>query len=191
MRPIVFPMFPSRLARVALLLWVGLEIGAFILVVHLVGPGGAVLAGVLTSLLGFSQLRRAGLSAVAKLRAGFGARAPGRGSKAPTPLLDETLGTLGGLCLLLPGFLSDIVGLVLAVPVLRRWLGARLARWASRRVGRGMGRGMGSATGRDGVDRGGGGHGPSAIDLDPGDWRHADEPRPTGWRDPAGPIPPP
>ena len=190
MRPIVFPVFPSRLARVALLLWVGLEIGAFILVVHLVGPGGAVLAGVLTSLLGFSQLRRAGLAAVAKLRAGFGARAPGRGGEAGAPLLDETLGTLGGLCLLLPGFLSDIVGLALAVPVLRRWLGARLATWASRRVGRAARHG---GPNRGGLDRGGGRHGPGAIDLDPGEWRHADAPRPAGWRDPdrTGPIPPP
>ncbi len=169
---------PSRLVRVALLAWIGLEIAAFLLVVHLIGPGGAVLAGLATSLLGFSQLRRAGLSAVAKLRAGFGGRTSGGATGGP--LVDETLGTVGGLCLLLPGFLSDIVGLALAVPAVRGWARARLGRWAGRRVGLGSAK-QGSS--KHGSTK----HGPGAIDLDPTDWRHTDDAAPDRSR----PIPPP
>ena len=178
MRFIMFPVASSwllsRRIRLALLAWIGLEIVTFVLVVRWIGPGGAVLAGLATSLLGFSQLRRAGRAAVATLRAGLGARpvgAPGvRVPGAGPPLVDETLGTLGGLCLLLPGFLSDLVGLALAVPALRHWLSRRVGRWVVRAPGAG-----GSAT-----------HPPGTIDLDPGEWRHTEK-----GRDGAKPILPP
>ncbi len=177
MRRILFTMVPPWRLRLALALWIGLEIGAFVLVVRWIGPGGAVLAGLATSLLGVSQLKRAGRAAIAKLRGGLGGRSAG--GPATGPLFDETLGTLGGLCLLVPGFLSDIVGVALAIPALRGWLSRRVGRWIGRRPGAGP-----AGQGRP--------HAPAAIDLDPVEWRHTDERR-ADWRNPerTKPIPPP
>src|ERR1700730_9972071 len=49
-------------------LWLGTELVAFAAVVHVTGFAGAILACILTSLAGFSTLRRLGLSAVLRLR---------------------------------------------------------------------------------------------------------------------------
>ena len=102
----MLPFFISPRLKLVLAAWLVGETIAFLVIVHLIGYAGAVLAGLLTSVLGFSMLKRAGASAMAKLRAGLG-----RSGRPGGPLLDDTLATIGAIAMLLPGFLSDIVGL--------------------------------------------------------------------------------
>lgn len=141
----------------ALTLWFVAEAVALALVVQAIGVGGAILLGIATSLLGGSLLKKAGRSALSGLRqtAGPGGTGIFRGNVA----LDGTLGVIGALCLLLPGFLTDAVGLVLATPGLR----APIARWI-------QGGGFRAVRGRPRAQ-----HGPGTIDLDPDDWRPVDD----------------
>ena len=64
---------------------------------------------------------------------------------------------LGGILLVFPGFITDILGAALYVPTLRRWAAGKLAP-RPRRAGR---------RGRD--DR--------IIDLEPGEWRRLPDQR--------------
>ncbi len=156
----MLPLSLSTRFKLVLVVWIGLEMLAFLAVVRWIGFAGALLAGIGTSALGFSLLRRAGASVMAKLRSGVNAGLNGRATTGP--LLDETLASIGALALLLPGFLSDAVGLALAVPGLRHALGGRIGRRFGGRTRRAT-PGMPNA----------------AIDLDPQEWRRADPLRPT------------
>ena len=147
-------MIPSRI-KLAVLVWLVLEVLAFSLVAHWIGVPRAILLGVITSLLGLTLLRRAGTSALRKLRAGFDGRLITE--RDTGRFLDEMLATAGALALLLPGFLSDVVGLALAAPACRD----RAARWIER---------GGLAGPRDN----GAHHGPTTIDLEPEEWRHTE-----------------
>ena len=144
----------SPLVKLALAIWCACEILVFALVVHLIGLGDAILVGVITSVLGFTILRRAGSSALAKLRDRMATRQAVPGGL----FLDETLATVGALALLLPGFVSDLIGLALAVPALRDAIVAWIGRGGLHAV----------RTGHRAQ------HGPSTIDLSPEEWHKAD-----------------
>jgi UPF0716 protein FxsA len=152
---VVLPFFISPRIKLALAAWVICELIAFLVVVQWIGYGGAVLAGLLSSLVGFSMLKRAGASAMAKLRTGLG-----QNGRPAGPLLDDTLATVGAIAMLLPGFLSDVVGLALAVPGVRD----RITRTIKGRTGRPAGQTRAKTA-------------PSTIDLAPDEWRHT-EPNP-------------
>jgi UPF0716 protein FxsA len=125
-----------------LLVWLICEALAFAAVVHALGVGAAILIGLATSLVGALALRGLGRTAVAALRGGLGT---GREVK----LLDGGLAALGAALLLLPGFLSDLVGLALLAPSIRTRVAARAARPKPTGV----------------------------VELDPGEWRRLDETR--------------
>ncbi len=128
-------------------------------IVRLVGVSGALILGLATSLVGAVLVKRLGRSAMAGLRRGVG---PGGlqlfGSAAA---LDGLLAGCGAALLLLPGFITDALGLLLAVPAVRHALAGAVGR--GRRAPRG--------SGREGPAR----RGPSQIDLDTGDWQVDDE----------------
>lgn len=147
----------STRIKVAIALWCILEMIVFSMVVRWIGVADAILLGLMSSVLGFSMLRRAGASALAKLRSRMETRQPAVGRH----FRDETLATIGAVALLLPGFLSDIVGLALAIPALRD----RVAAW--------MGRGGPGASWTGPSPQ----HGPTTIDLSPDEW-HKSEPAP-------------
>ena len=152
----------SSRIKLALGAWLVLEIVAFSLVAQWIGVPRTILLGVISSLLGLILLRRAGTSALTKLRASVDGRPLGAGDKGH--FLDEILATAGALALLLPGFVSDLVGLALAFPILRQ----RVTRWAS---GKSFAAAIGfGATGADHASR----HGPTTIDLEPDEWRHTE-----------------
>ncbi len=99
-------------------LWLFSEIFVFGLVVDAIGLGGAILATLLTSLLGVALLRRLGRTAHDELRTMLKSGASVR--LTPGALESGVLAALGGVLLILPGFLSDCVGLALLTPALRR-----------------------------------------------------------------------
>ena len=133
-------------------LWIVAEVLAFVGVTRLVGLGWALLAGLATTLLGASMLKRAGAAAMVRLRGVLQGRHDGR----PQDALDGTLATVAAAALILPGFLSDTLGLTLAIPVVR----GRVARWVR---GGGLGIRFAQTAGRPG---------PQTIDLDRDEWTH-------------------
>ena len=150
----------STRIKTALALWIVGEAIVFVLVTQLIGFPEALLLAFITSLFGWTLLKRAGASAMIKLRASLDGRVVATDSPR---FLDETLASFGALALLMPGFLSDLVGLVLAVPAARD----RVARWI------GKGKLAGLRPGRPRAERG-----PSTIDLDPQDWERSEPRRP-------------
>jgi UPF0716 protein FxsA len=106
-----------RPVTTTIFIWLFSEIIVFFLVVQAIGLFGAIGVAVLTSLLGASMIRRVGADALRALREALNGLEPREGG-----LLDGALSALGGVLLLLPGFVSDAVGLALAAPSFRQWL---------------------------------------------------------------------
>jgi UPF0716 protein FxsA len=113
-----------------LILWPLAEIAAAIVVGHVIGLWLTLLALVLGWPVGTRLLRREGRGAQARLREALAAgRPPGR------EVIDGLLVLAGGLLLIVPGFISDAIGLVLLAPPLRRPLHAWVARRVTGRLG--------------------------------------------------------
>ena len=101
-----------------LLIRVGGLIGAWPTVALVIGA--AIAGTVLVRIQGFAVVQRA-RSAMAA------------GEFPATSLLDGLFLLLAGLLLIVPGFLTDLCGLLLFIPPFRRWLGAALWDWLSHR----------------------------------------------------------
>jgi UPF0716 protein FxsA len=121
------------------------EIVTFVAVAALVGVGTAFLLLLATSLLGFVILRRAGRSGLHHLRAAVDGikinEAAGRGS-------GHLLTIVAGLLLIVPGFLTDLLGAALLIRPVRRLCSNAVQRWLHRRQP----------------------GGPSTVDLAPDEW---------------------
>jgi len=141
-------------------LWVGAELAAFAAVVHVIGFAGAILACILTTLAGLTMLSRLGLSAVLRLRQVVARRTSEQSGLSKETVLDGTLAGLGAVLLILPGFVSDLVGLALAAPSFRFWVTERLK------------------LGKFGRLRNGRPAAPGAIELAPREWSRHDAPSP-------------
>jgi UPF0716 protein FxsA len=107
---------------IGLILWFAAEFCAFALVVSFAGLAGALLLGLATTLIGISLLRQLGRDAAFSLRQVF--EKPGLAVKSET-LVDGGFAAVGATLLILPGFLSDFVGLALSAPSIRLWLANR------------------------------------------------------------------
>ncbi|HEX2497631.1 MAG TPA: FxsA family protein [Actinomycetes bacterium] len=110
----------SFLARLAFVLYVVIEIALFVLAGRWAGGGALALWVLATGALGIVLVRREGLRAVETVRA---AVREGRAPERAGP--DRGLVATGGVLLILPGLLTDLVGLVMALPPTRplaRWL---------------------------------------------------------------------
>jgi UPF0716 protein FxsA len=114
---------------VAVLLLVAVELTTVIWVGYAIGAVPTLLLVLATSFLGAYLLRREGAKAyrafAAATRAG---RVPAREAA------DGALVLLGGVLLLLPGFVSDVVGLVLLFPPTRRLVRGPVTAFAARRM---------------------------------------------------------
>ena len=111
------------LAALALLLLV--EIAAVVAVASWIGIGWTLLALLGFSLLGAVLLRREGARAWRAFSAAVAAgRPPAREA------LDGMLVLLGALLIALPGFVSDVLGLLCILPPSRRLIGRALVGWA-------------------------------------------------------------
>lgn len=131
---------------VLLLVWPLVEIALFVTVGSAIGLWATLAVVVGTGVLGVWLIRRQGLHAGERLRQAMAARRdPGAG------IAETVLGLGSGMLLILPGFLTDALGLVLLVPAVRRWVAAALARRAgSSRVV--WTEGPGARTGPDVID---------------------------------------
>lgn len=97
-------------AEIASIIWVG----------KLIGVVPTLLLMLLGGMLGIRLIKSAGMSVAAALRSPVQSAAPlkGLGGQAAAR-------TASGILFLLPGFFSDILGLLLFLPPVRLWIGSR------------------------------------------------------------------
>jgi UPF0716 protein FxsA len=112
-------MFTSRFVF-GFFAWLGLEFAAFVVVAENIGFSGALLLGMATSLAGFVLLRQSGQGAMEHLLASLSGARPRKGD-----MVDGLIRALAAFLLILPGFISDLVGLALAAPSIRQILARR------------------------------------------------------------------
>ena len=118
----------SRL-RTAIGLGALAEVVVYVLVASWIGIGWTVLATLATSALGWFLLARQGTKALGELRQRAAEhRAPGRA------LGDAGLVALGGLLMVLPGFVGDLLGLLCLLPGTRALPRAVIARGVASRL---------------------------------------------------------
>ena len=129
------------------------EIAIFIAVALKLGVLAALALTILTSLAGMAVIRHAGHRAVAQVRGAFGDRTVSRVELDGRGFLT----VLGGFLLLLPGFLTDALGLLLLLPLTQQWIRAALRRVVARAE---------RASGR-----------PEVVDLPPDQWQRVPEER--------------
>jgi UPF0716 protein FxsA len=123
------------------------ELLVFILVASLIGWLWTAALFVATSVVGVLLLRKSGRADLDRVRNAF-ARDGIRTIRLETPGIAPVI---GGILLVFPGFITDILGAALYVPPLRRWAAGKLATRARRDRRR-----------RD----------ERIIDLEPGEWHH-------------------
>lgn len=111
-----------------------LELFVLLAVGRRIGPGWTFLLVVALGVLGLWLLRHQGSRTWTALRTAV------RSGEMPSrQIADAILVLVGGLLLLLPGFISDVVGLVLVLPVTRPLVRPVLQAGIARRVFRDLG----------------------------------------------------
>jgi UPF0716 protein FxsA len=107
----------------ALLAWPLAEIAGFVLVGDAIGVWPTLGLVILTGLLGAFLMRQQGIHLLRKLQEESRSGGVPAGS-----LIDGAMVVVAGILLLLPGFLTDIIGLALFLPVVRRFLWSRIGK---------------------------------------------------------------
>jgi len=106
-----------------LLLWPLVEIAVFLQVVAWIGVLNALALMVAISLCGAWLVKRQGIGTLARMRTELDQ------GRIPTgPMTDGGLLAAAGFLLLVPGFVTDVVGLALLVPAVRGGVRRRLGR---------------------------------------------------------------
>jgi UPF0716 protein FxsA len=133
-----------KLVAIGLLAWPAAEIVAFVLVAAAVGFTNALFLVLLMSFAGLFVLRHfSGEATRVRDAAGSGIAAATLGRPGTAP-------AVGGILLLIPGFVTSMLGVLILLPLSRRWLLAGCRRMF--------------AAGRRPAD-------PEIIDLAPDEWR--------------------
>jgi UPF0716 protein FxsA len=127
----VIYLLAGRRLRLLAGLWALLEVLVFVLVASWIGLGWTILAALATSALGWVLLARQGMRALTDLRERARTRSRDGAGRA---LGDAGLVAVGGLLMVLPGFVSDVLGLLCLLPGTRGLVRAVLARVAVGRL---------------------------------------------------------
>ncbi len=118
----------GRLVALAALALPFVEIAGFVVIGSRIGVLATLAWVVLAAMLGVAMIRRQGLDALRRARAALG-----RGESPTAELAEGALVALAGVLLLIPGFVTDAVGLPLAIPAVRRLIVSRLRTKLTRR----------------------------------------------------------
>ena len=124
----------GRRIRIAAGLLALAEVIVFVLVAGWIGAGYTVLLALATSALGWLLLARQGTKALADLRESARTRRAGAGRE----LGDAGLIAAGGVLMVLPGFIGDVIGLLCLLPVTRPLVRAVLGRVVVSRLPAGL-----------------------------------------------------
>ena len=98
-----------------------IEIAVMIKVGHWIGFWPALGLILATFMAGIVVLGRSGFTSAIKVR-----DALARGEPPVAAMIDSALVVVAGVLLMTPGFVADVIGIALLIPVLRTWL-ARMA----------------------------------------------------------------
>lgn len=104
------------------------EIWLFVKVGEIIGAWQTAGLVVVMAIIGAALVRIQGFTVINRARATLAA-----GEFPTTDLLDGLFVLIAGFLLIVPGFFSDILGLLLFIPPVRRWLGASIWDWISHR----------------------------------------------------------
>jgi UPF0716 protein FxsA len=116
---------------IALLALPAAEIAVFILMALAIGWLWTLILFLATSFVGLLVLKHAGRADLARLRSSLGRQGAGTIQLA-TPNLAVVI---GGILLVFPGFITDVLGALLLLPPVRRWAGATIGRALGMRSG--------------------------------------------------------
>ena len=110
-----------------LLIWGWAEMSAFIYIGNEIGGLLTLLGVFVTAIFGIALLKRQGLSVLNRIQADL---ANGR---APiTSITDSISMVAGGALMLIPGYVTDAIGLLLFLPGVRTLAGGFLLQWVAR-----------------------------------------------------------
>lgn len=98
-------------------LWILAEIAGFAIVGQYVGAGTTVLLVVVTGIAGWALLRYQGGAVKSRIQVAIAREEP-----PVAEMLDGVAIAIAGICLMIPGFLTDILGVLLFIPPLRHIL---------------------------------------------------------------------
>lgn len=118
-----------RLLVAVILLLPLLEIAGFVVIGARIGLGGTLVWVLGAAVGGIWLIRQGGLNAVTKLQT-----AMNQGREPGHTLIDGAATVIAGLLLVVPGFVSDFLALVLLLPWTRDFLLRRMARHFESRV---------------------------------------------------------
>ena len=105
------------------------EMATFFWVESRIGLAWALGLALTTALIGSFLVRRAGVAVLARIRERWSQGAvPGR------ELVDGAAILVAGAFLISPGFITDTLGFLLLVPLVRRWIYARVSNRFSARI---------------------------------------------------------
>ncbi|MCY7540489.1 FxsA family protein [Bacillus pumilus] len=107
-----------------LILFPAVEISLFLISSKIIGILPTMLMIVLTSALGAYFARKQGIEAFQKVQ-----RDLQYGKMPGVAIVDGFCILIGGLLLLIPGFLSDIIGALLLIPMTRKQIKPLFERW--------------------------------------------------------------
>jgi UPF0716 protein FxsA len=111
----------TRLLPLLMLAGLGAELASIIMVGNALGLVPTLLLILAGGVLGVSLIRSAGTSLAVALRS------PVQASSLQKGIAGKAMArAVAGLLFLVPGFFSDLAGLLLLMPPVRQWLGSRL-----------------------------------------------------------------
>lgn len=105
------------------------EMATFFWVESRIGLAWALGLALTTALIGSFLVRRAGVAVLGRIRDKWG-----QGSVPGRELVDGAAILVAGAFLISPGFITDTLGFLLLVPLVRRWIYTRISRRFSARI---------------------------------------------------------
>ena len=110
-----------------LLIWGWAEMSAFIYIGSEIGGLLTLLGVFVTAIFGIALLKRQGLSVLSRIQADLA-----KGRAPVTSIADSISMVVGGALMLIPGYVTDGIGLLLFIPGIRTLAGVYLLQWMAR-----------------------------------------------------------
>ena len=110
-----------------LLIWGWAEMSAFIYIGSEIGGLLTLLGVFVTAIFGIALLKRQGLSVLSRIQADLA-----KGRAPVTSIADSISMVVGGALMLIPGYVTDGIGLLLFLPGIRTLAGVYLLQWMAR-----------------------------------------------------------
>ena len=111
-----------------LLFWGWIEISAFIFVSNVFGGLLTLLGVFLTAIIGIAFLKKQGLSVLNRVRSDLA-----KGQAPVVSIADSISLVIGGGLMLIPGYVTDGIGLLLFIPGFRTLAGMYLLQWIAKK----------------------------------------------------------